>query len=407
MKFNNMKKYTEKELKTIFSLNAEEYPEFPLSKKFKNMLLKNNINLKTKEENIPWVKILTTEQYNSEINSFNSLINNKIESLNFEYYDNVFYLTENLLSCVQPSKINEKLYSNYCLSMKHNSNFNSFEPNINGFCDKPNYSLTNSRTGRMTITSGPNILGLEKSYRNILESRFGENGKLWYLDFISAEPRFLRIYDSLLFSYTGDPPPFNNNLITEIPQDIYSYMIKKTKLTSKITRDVVKKIVLWQCYGMKKETIIKFLEKNNIDHPYDVYDIIEDFYGLKKLKLKLLNELKNSNNIISNFYGRKIKIDTQESYKLPNYFAQSSSVDVCLLGFNKIIEKINSIKNLKDLIVPTFFIHDAMILDTNNDVEHLIPKLCEIGSKNIQKFEEYKFHIGYEEFSKTYQKHEV
>ena len=386
------------QLKEICFLNSVEYPEFP-SNSYKKMM--NQLGINSENMSIPWEFIIPKNEFEKENNVFIEKLELIKKDLNYNYYNNVYSKTNNVFNFLGKAKINEENYINHLEVNDGNSLLNSFEYDKKGFCKQiPKYSITDSSTGRMIIKSGPKILNLEKKYRNILESRFGEDGKLWYLDFISLEPRVLLSINSYNLLSIGHPPQDEKDLA----KDIYEFTLKKTKLSSVLTREIVKKIILWQCYGMKKESILHVLTENNITHPEDVFDIIEEFYGIKNIKDSILKNMtkKDNVNIIENFYGRKIKLDSDEMYKLINYFIQSTAVDVALLGFHKMLETINKIKGANNFIIPIFILHDAIIFDVHNKLEHVVPKLCEIGSKNIYNLEETKFWIKGELFENTY-----
>ncbi len=64
-----------------------------------------------------------------------------------------------------------------------------FMPTDNtGMAPKTDYSMSGSITGRLTVSRGPNILTLKKSYRKILKSRF-KDGSIVQADISSLEPR--------------------------------------------------------------------------------------------------------------------------------------------------------------------------------------------------------------------------
>jgi hypothetical protein len=396
-----MVNYTINQLKDICTLNAIEYPSFPKDS-YRNMMKHIGI----KDGDIPWQYILPEEEYKQEKIDLENKVNAIKKDLNYDYYDNVYSKTNDVFNSIQKAKINEEKLLNYIDENPTNSLLQSFDFDRKGFCKKlPEYSLLDSSTGRMVIKDGPKFLNLEKKYRNILESRFGNDGKLWYLDFVSLEPRVLLSINNYNLLSIGHPP--QEEYI--IPKDIYEFTLKKTKLSSSLNRDMVKKIILWQCYGMKKENILNFLNENKISHPEDVYDIIEEFYGIKELKYSINKKMIKRDNsfIIENFFGRKIKLESNEMYKLINFDIQSSAVDVALLGFYKIIKAINKVKDANKFLVPIFVLHDAMIIDGHNSLQHIIPKLCEIGSNDIYKLEKTKFWIKHEPFENTYNTNDV
>jgi len=392
------------ELKEICSLYLKEYPDFP-SKKYKDMM-----GILTKKQDVPWNLILREEEYQKEHSTYEKRIDDITNDIDLFYWNEVYKKTSGVFQFLKPAKINKEIYKKYLLS--ENSNvLKSFEPNEDGFANIPAYSLSSSRTGRMIIEEGPQILTLEKSHRNILQSRFGENGSLWYLDFVSLEPRLMLLCSSKDNThnppYTGHPPSLCN-LNEELPSDIYTFAIKKLKLSGVIDRKLMKMIILRQCYGTSKSTIIKLLEEHEIHKPEEIYEIIDDFFGVSVIKNMIFNApQKPLENYITNWYGRRVALDSSSPYAALNYFIQSTAVDVAMMGFLNILTAISKIKNANSFIVPLYFLHDALILDVHNNLSHVLPKLCEIGSKNILTFENQKFYIGHEKLEKTYKNNEV
>ena len=113
---------------------------------------------------------------------------------------------------------------------------------------------------------------------------------------------------------------------------------------------------------------------------------------LKTLQQKLFDEWKQTGyKFINNFYGRRVKTET--THTLINHYVQSTAVDVAMLGFMNILDYVSELDKLDD-IVPMFILHDALILDVNENSFSLINGLCKLGSVDIKNLESTMFHMS-------------
>lgn len=343
---------------------------------------------------LPWESILPTDIYRQAKTQHDNQVSGALEEIgtDIDYYKEIYSKTNSVFDYLQPAKINFVKHKMHSVNPENRQHLLNWTPDKYGFLPVPTYSLNESVTGRMKIKSGPNILLLPKKFRDIITSRFGEKGSIWYLDFTSLEPRValsLKSYilNSLLIGY----PPLMEILkyeITEpVPKDVYSYALKTLKMSKDISRDNIKQIVLSQLYGQSKSLTVEALEKHNIRDPDEVVEMVNDFFGIDDLRQFVSQGyVKTDCRHLRTFYCRHLTPEDGKPHALLNYYIQSTAVDVALLGFKKILEKLASIPNSLEVIAPIFLLHDALILDVHNDVEHLIPKLCSLGSKDIPGF---------------------
>ncbi len=324
------------------------------------------------------------------------------------YFDKIYSETKKVFTYLQPAKVNGIRYKIEKMSNEHSVFLDNFKVDSKGFLEVPKYSICDTVTGRQKITNGPNVLLLPKKLRNIFSSRFGNEGSIWYLDFTSLEPRVLLSTKQLLESnpplLIGDLPlafslrnsgSINASNIKILPNDIYSDALKEMKLSSEITRDLLKQIILPQLYGQAKSATIETLEKQDIRRPDEVVEMVNEYFGIDFVKSKIFEAFEKADGrFVRTYYGRHVIPGDNKPHVLLNYFIQSTAVDVALLGFKQILERLKTIPKEKgEMIVPLFILHDALFLDINKSVEHLIPKLCKLGSTNIFGFEHQNFHL--------------
>jgi len=261
----------------------------------------------------------------------------------------------------------------------------------------PCYSVVNTRTGRMTIRRGLDILTLKKEYRDILVSKFGEDGKVWYFDYSSLEPRVLLILARELAQGTSPNPSLIGNVpqrsaSSSPPEDIYSNALEDLGLAGKVPRHIAKTAILSFLYGQGEDATADTL-RPYISKPEEFISALSDYFGIDALKQKLAGDFVKSNGKqISNLYGRPILCEGARPYVLLNYFIQSTAVIVALLGFEAIINRLRE-NDLADMIRPIFFLHDAILIDIHNDLDYVVPKLERLGSTGIPKFKNHDFFL--------------
>jgi len=368
------------EIARVYNCQLPRFPEGPHAKAMEGVLKGVDGVV------VPWSQAMPPKAFKSSIERLAHELWHGFSDLNLDYYRNYYSKTLPLLEMMQPAKINPMAW------MLHKRSpdlvtphvFAGFEANSLGYARKIHYSKSLTKTGRLKVVEGPNILLLPKVQRNIIASRFGINGKLVQLDFRALEPR-------VVFSLSS-PLPGSVPLIRKLGDDIYQEVLTNLGITD-VKREQVKEVILGQLYGLSHEKIIEKLP--DIKDKEGFVEAVNDFFGLSLIRQQLLEEYEaNDRKFISSFYGRPLDTTDAKPYMLLNYFAQSTAVDVALFGFMNIVE---FIKN-NELIVPVFIIHDALVLDVHNSAMHLLPELQKIGSTNIPKLNSVVFPISSSRF---------
>ena len=322
---------------------------------------------------VPWELAVPEKAYKA-IKNDKEAYEKEIKELDLGYYYNIFIPTNEIFNFLKQSKIDKEKFSEY---VKNDlaGHVETFKPDAESFSSAVEYDRLATVTGRLKTVSGPKILHLQKKFRNMIESRW-KNGKIIALDYKSLEPR-------VLLSVSGTQPDIEKDIYTQIKDQLF-------KSYDSITRDVVKKIILAELYGAGNEYI-----RNQLSEIRDIEWVINQiriFFGLEKVKDTLYKEwIKTDKKYVTNLYGRRIK--TENSHTLINHYVQSTAVDVSLLGFLNIINFIKEIDHLND-IIPLFILHDAIILDVNENALNLLPALCKVGATDIKKLENNIFYMS-------------
>jgi len=354
-------------------------PKFP-SKSFR--LAYKDLNA---GNNIPWRHCMPAGQFKTEIKLFTEQIQEFAAKTDLSYFFDYHHVyEEELFPKIMPCVVDKALFRKLMVTeQQRKAALRTFRPPV---C-APTYSQL-SKTGRLTIREGPNILLLDRRFRAILNSSFGDDGQLYYLDYKSLEPRVLLAIK--------DPD-------AKIAKDVYNRAIRSLELEDHIDRSVMKQAVIRLLYGSNETELCKELkDKHGVEYPEDFVTLIKDYFGFVDIRNGLVEEFHRSGGKqILNHFGRPILCAGAKPYVLLNYYLQSTAVDVALLGFRKIIDTIEAAHASK-LMRPIFILHDALILDVHNDVAKHLPKLANIGSNDIPKFATIKFWIDIEPFGEKY-----
>lgn len=366
------------EIAKIYGLAIPTFPSQPQLKAFQTVLKGAG------DKDIPWHLAMPSGAFKKDVVSLAEALHRTFGKINLDYYRDHYRKTLSIFNKMQPAKIDSRAW----MFHKHNPElltphvFNSFKPDSNWFAPQTVYSKSDTKTGRLKVIDGANILHLPKEQRNILTSRFGSEGKVMQLDFRALEPRVVLFVNQLSSSLSGNVPLLGYQAVGE---DIYQDVLDALGITD-IHRDKVKDVILSQLYGAGYEKILSGLV--GIRDPEGFISAVNDFFGLDKIRERLFQEYEaNNREFILSFYGRRLDTREAKPYMLLNYFAQSTAVDVAFYGFRNILRAINA----NPLIVPLFILHDALVLDVHNSALSHLPGLLLAGSRNIPLFSNCQF----------------
>lgn len=264
-------------------------------------------------------------------------------------YVGTFVQGRRILCRLQPSRIDLAALRT-CQESASLGSIDSFEPGPDFMCAAPVYSHATA-TGRLTVREGPKILTIQKDHRRILSSRF-PGGKIMQVDFVSLEPRVLRLM-----------------LAGAAPADLYSDIMGR--VGGDVSRRQIKVAVLRSLYGSSRAGI---REEIGAMGPKLIKEV-EDYFGLRALQARLQRQLSDHGHIKSH-WGRHLR-EATDGHLLVSHYTQSTAVDVSLIGFSRLSDRILA----EDLdAVPCFVLHDALLLDT---APHHMDRLQQIASEGI------------------------
>jgi len=294
------------------------------------------------ESNAPWSQVMPSSVYRGYVKNIVKTIVGNAKRLPEEYYVNTWHQCGQLFEALRPAKIDLQTHKSLSESGPGNGSLETFKPGAGGFAQVVAYDRFGTRTGRLTVQQGPQILTLKKEHRKILKSYY-QSGSIISLDFSSLEARVL-LYDA------GRSPK----------GDVYEHVSNEI-FGGAVPRAVVKVAVLSELYGASRSTLKQRLEMDDVSLDRFVAGI-KEYFKTDELRQRLRSEYDSTGRIVNRF-GRPLFLDGKNiDHLLVNTYAQSTGVDVSLLGFKSILNILGT-----DGIRPLYILHDALILDVRDD----------------------------------------
>lgn len=213
------------------------------------------------------------------------------------------------------------------------------------YLDELSYIRSSHKTGRLTVSSGPNYLTLDKKYRSLLRPTHKNN--LISIDLISLEPRTLMLVQKM--------SPL---------KDVYLSIINDLGLSNSERSKV--KIYTLSCMYAKEYSA----------NGRNLKSTLTKYFNLRDFKNQLLSSVQRG--VMTNFFGRPIRVEDNEKCNVVNYYIQSSSADVSLFCFSNLIKRFN--------IDPVCIIHDELICEVDDEELQSLQQTDHIDVPKLGKF---------------------
>jgi hypothetical protein len=308
---------------------------------------------------LPVSKLIPTTHYQKHIKKIVNDVRIALGSASQSYFRSVWLPSSATFQLLKPAHIDEEKFAAASKLETNKHTVSTFLPDKFGCVSVPEYDRLNTRTGRLTVKTGPHILTLKRELRNIISSK---HGTIAYYDFAALETRIV-MYEAGL---------------RHPSVDVYEYL-RQFLFQNKFPRDVVKRTIIAKMYGQSDVNLSLELGLN----------IEETNYLTSKIRCylsmdALLQRVKADyviNGYIRNRYGRYVGITDPQEHILFNSYVQSTGVDVCLLGFRQLYDEVLAKNECRML----YFLHDAVVIDTPNIVD--LPKVVWIKVPGyVQKY---------------------
>jgi len=327
-----------------------------------------NIIKELKIKNPNWKFLLKESEYAEIKSSFKKKLSSLIETMSNIEYSQYFsegnYVLNNLENIVvDVDLLKQKIKKEENPTLR--SIISSFLPKSGNTCSEIEFNRLKTTTGRLVVSKGPQILLLPKDMRRTIVSRYGKEGSVLWVDFVSLEPRFTKLLSS------------NSSEV-----DIYSDILKKSGLNC--SRKKIKLAVLATLFGAGMKKLIEILDED----AFEVRKSIKKYFNLDEV-LGRVGDFKRGK--IKNYFGRNIFLKNSTSNVALNNYIQSSCVDISLIGFSSLLKDSNLPKSVKPIAV----VHDALVVDIKNSDLQALEEIINKGI-NINKLG--KFYLGFESY---------
>ena len=292
---------------------------------------------------VPWSLVLPREKFKSLFFGLLKEIQDGEEKLNSSPYTSFFIQSNKIFSALSESTIDVHRCKQF-LAESESHVLKSMLSMAKGSNRLPvsRYDRVSTKTGRLTIKAGPQVLTLKKEHRDVFIPS-SPSRKLYEIDFVSLEPR-------VALCIAGK----------SVKSDVYAAFSEQSGLG--VSRDVAKLAVLCALYGAGKYRLESVLREDNSGvSAHVLLKEVNNFFAVNNLSKSLVAEA--SSGFIHNCFGRPIEVDDNRNTMLVNNFLQSSAADIAILGFLDFFEKLNSI------VFPKFIIHDALVFEA--DPKHI------------------------------------
>jgi hypothetical protein len=308
---------------------------------------------------IPWQQVVPQDVFK---NYFQNLIDGTVAEysrLPCDYYEAAWTAGSRVLGSLKSAKIDLERYKSFVDGdVATLPAVESFRPGKTGYASPVVYDRFGTRTGRLTVSSGPNILVLRKDQRSFIKSVFPD-GAICSLDFKALEPRIV-LAEAGVDLPDGDLYDGLNNLLFE----------------GKVDRTAIKTAIISELYGASKSSLGLRLGIHG-DKLDAFVSTIRRCFQTPQLKARLKEDLKVEG-FVRNKHGRPLRLDPDADNLLVNTFTQSTGVDVAMLGFDSVLNRLGD-----DGVRPLFVLHDALILDVRGD---RLADVAAIGSVAVKGY---------------------
>lgn len=299
--------------------------------------------------NLPWQKIMPAWAHRAFVQGIIDQVAVAMAKAPVDYYRGTWVPGNTVIRSLRPARIDVARFEALVDAGSGNvSVVSTFAPDPAGFAAPVVYDRFGTLTGRLTVTHGPRILTLKREYRDLLVSDTG--GCIVSIDFAALEARVL-LYEAGRWC---DEPDLYGMIARELGYD----------------RKAVKGAIISELYGSNKYALGKALGIEGMELNSFVRRV-KAYFNTKELLSRIKAQFFEIGHII-NHYGRPVLIDDPMDHIFINYYAQSSGVDVALLGFSLLVERL---ARECPGVRPLYLLHDALILDVPRQYVEIVESI--------------------------------
>lgn len=300
---------------------------------------------------VPWRQFMPEDAYRDFWKNSVHKVARVLDGLPTRYFQEVWCPTEEVFRRLRPVRVDTDHLDEYFYNEPSESQrkaVRSFSPaGVDRTVGPPKYNRFGTRTGRLTVLEGPQILTIKKSYKCMLESVYRE-GVVVSMDFVGLEARVAFL--------EADP--------TMDEVDVYEF-INTRYFRGGLPRDVIKQAVLCELFGMGAPGLALKLGVD-VSRAQKFMARLRELFKTEELLARLKHQFVQEG-FIRNRFGRRVVVP--EMRLLLNSYVQSTGVDVALLGFKALTDMLA--EYLPD-VRPLMVLHDDLMVDCpRRDLERL------------------------------------
>lgn len=295
----------------------------------------------------PWSMMMPKHHFREHVKKITSRVEESIGGLDENYYRDTWVPATAIFARLQQTRVDDELWRSWMLQDVGNKPIiKTFKPNKMLFAKPVKYNRLGTRTGRLVVSSGPNILNLRRDARKILTSRF-EGGSIVQYDFSALEARIVLYEAGMRCDHV----------------DLYDFLSKEI-FKGKMPRNAIKQAIISELYGQSKFALGESLSIGNGKVLDNFVKKIKTYFDFEKLMKRVKDGFVKTGYVV-NRYKRRIPIEEPLDHILFNSYVQATGVEVSLLGFEELCQN-----HVPANAVPIFLLHDALLLDVP-DVKEL------------------------------------
>jgi len=292
---------------------------------------------------VPWSRVLPNWEHQAFIRRLVGELQGIMPSLPLDYFETVWCAGNAVLGSLQQAAVDRKAWQALVSTGAGNvPALQSFEPGPDSLASRVRYNRFKTLTGRLVVEGGPQVLTLKRSHRGMLRSVYGDKGTIVSLDFAALEARIL------LYEHGGRCEE----------ADLYGMIAGVLGYD----RAAIKGAVISELYGSSKWALGKHLGMEGVQLN-DFIRNVKAYFKTSELLARVKAQFVATGKVI-NRYGRPVHIDEPLDNIFIAYYGQSTGVDVTMLGFKQVVERL---KEKAPRTRPIFVLHDALLLDAHND----------------------------------------
>lgn len=304
---------------------------------------------------IPWRHVLPRSVHREFLRSLVDTVKKVNDGTTGQYLKNYWTAISRLHAALQPAVIDATALKRH-LDVEPSTILESFKPRDGIFAAPIVYNRFAARTGRLGVESGPMILNLKRTMRDVVASQYGAQGRIISLDFNALEARII-LYES--GKYAGG--------------DLYSTVAAEALPGTVLPRSVAKACIISELYGISQR---RLAERLNVK-PSEAgrfMSAIRKYFETPQLTDRLASH-HTKDGCIHNKFGRRLIVPDSSPSTLLNTYAQSTGADAAQLGFLNVV---NILSTSAPHVRPLFVLHDALILDVHVDDLSTVKSITEV-----------------------------